>query len=300
MAGDADHASVTGREAFAQYAALDRTFGLFAGRLDDMERAMGTRPDGAVCFIGCGSSYCLAKSAALALGRRARRRSMAFAAGDALVNYDSYAGILRDATLVTLSRSGSTSEVVDLVTRAKADYGAPHVAVCANTGSRLSALADLCMEMPWAFDEAVCQTRCVTNLYLAAMMAVAALTGDGAMVESLGGAVADGERYMAEWAPRLKAVAEGVWDTALVLADGAMGGIAEEGALAFVEICRLHSNFHNLLDVRHGPMVKVGGGTLAIAALSDGDMGLQAALLRDLKAKGATVVAFCAWDADAP
>ncbi|MCL2742161.1 MAG: hypothetical protein FWE70_08705, partial [Oscillospiraceae bacterium] len=36
------------------------------------------------------------------------------------------------------------------------------------------------------------------------------------------------------------------------------------------------------------------------AALSDGDMRLQAALLRDLKAKGATVVAFCAWDADAP
>ena len=75
------------------------------------------------------------------------------------------------------------------------------------------------------------------------------------------------------------------WNKAVVLGDSGMAGILEEGALAFKEICRRDSNHYHLLDVRHGPMVKIDGETLVIALLSSGERSLQTALLSDLAAK---------------
>lgn len=42
------------------------------------------------------------------------------------------------------------------------------------------------------------------------------------------------------------------WDNVVVLADGPICGIAEEGALAFTEISMLTGRYFHLLDYRHG------------------------------------------------
>jgi fructoselysine-6-P-deglycase FrlB-like protein len=78
----------------------------------------------------------------------------------------------------------------------------------------------------------------------------------------------------------------------VVLGDAELGGLCEEGALAFKEICQLPSNYYHLLDVRHGPMVLVGPETLVIAVLSSGGNELELALVRDALKKGATVVVY--------
>lgn len=75
------------------------------------------------------------------------------------------------------------------------------------------------------------------------------------------------------------------WSRAVVLADSGCAGLAEEGALAFKEICRRDSNHYHMLDCRHGPMVQICPDTLVIALLSKGDRKLQAALLGDVAAK---------------
>ena len=71
-----------------------------------------------------------------------------------------------------------------------------------------------------------------------------------------------------------------------------MAGIAEEGALAFKEISRTHSNFYHVLDVRHGPIVKIDNNTLVIILFSRSDPLTQAELVNDIRKKTDQVLVF--------
>jgi len=122
--------------------------------------------------------------------------------------------------------------------------------------------------------------------------AIAQLSGNEALAADLRAAVAGGPAFMHANEPALEAVAQGDWAHAVVLGDAELSGLCEEGALAFKEICQVPSNFYHLLDVRHGPMVLISEGTLVIAALSGAQNKLELDVLRDIVAKGATVVAY--------
>ena len=284
--------TLTEREIFAQYEALAKTYDAMASSRGRLEAFLKKSGRGKIIFTGCGSGYSLAKSAAAIARVRLDASVYAFAAGDLLLNYEAYARLLKDAVLVVLSRSGSTSEVVMLLEKARRGLGVPCLSVCAKEKTPLAALSDEVVEIPWAFDESVCQTRCVSNLYLAGAMLAGFLAEDAALLESLANVVGRGDAYMREHCGALQSLADREWGKVVVLADGELEGIAEEGALAFTEIALMPSSYYHLLDVRHGPMVLVDGGTLVIAALTPGGAGLQDALLQDIKKRGATLVVF--------
>ena len=104
--------------------------------------------------------------------------------------------------------------------------------------------------------------------------------------------ITEGPAYLEKAETLAKELAVLPWTHAVVLADAELEGIAEEGALVFKEVCQLPSSYHHLLDVRHGPMVLVNKETLVLAALGTKNE-LEINLLKDAKAKGAHVVAFC-------
>lgn len=87
-----------------------------------------------------------------------------------------------------------------------------------------------------------------------------------------------------------KEIAKKEWNNVVVLADGELEGIAEEGALALTEISLLPTHYYHLLDVRHGPMVLINENTLVVAMLSPGTSQYQKDLLEDMKAKNVTLV----------
>ena len=284
--------TITEREIFSQYDALAKTYASMTSnraRIQAFFEASGRK---GIVFTGCGSGYCLAKSAAMIARVRMDVPVHAFAAGDLLLNFGVYEKMLRDSTLVVLSRSGSTSEVVRLVEKAKRELGVRCLSVCAKENTKLGALSDEVVEIPWAFDESVCQTRCVSNLYFASALLSAFATDDSALLESLQNVVGRGEAYMRTHRDALQSLAGRDWNKVVVLADAEIGGLAEEGALAFTEIALVPSFFYHVLDIRHGPMVLVDSKTLVIAALTPADAGLQDALLLDIKKRGAALVVF--------
>jgi len=146
--------------------------------------------------------------------------------------------------------------------------------------------------MPWAFDHSVCQTRTVSCLYLFFLYCVANLAGDEKLTADLRAVVAGGPAFISDNEAALEAVALGDWTHAVVLGDAELAGLCEEGALVFKEICQVPSNYYHLLDVRHGPMVLIGEGTIVIAVISNVQNRLELDVLSDLVAKGATVVAY--------
>jgi fructoselysine-6-P-deglycase FrlB-like protein len=200
--------------------------------------------------------------------------------------------MFKDAIVVAISRSGETSEILRALDAIK-KYANIHVlGITCKENAPLGALSDVVLELPWAFDNSVCQTRTVSCLYFSWVYIVGKLSGDAGILADLQKVIDGGDAYLAQWEEKFKALAEKPWDHAVVLGDAEIGGVCEEGALAFKEICQLPSNFYHVLDVRHGPMVMIGEKTLVILPLSDHSKELQLALLEDVKKKGATIIAY--------
>ena len=280
--------SLTYREIQDTYPSLEKT----AALVEASPGLSGIFEQKTVAFIGCGSSYAIAKSLALISSIRFKCPTLAIAAGDLLLHADRYAPLLEQSALVAISRSGSTSELlmaVDELAERKCSFQL--ISLCCVESSPLSQKSQFSLEMPWAFDESVCQTRCVTNLYFAGALLIAGAGDDRMMAEDLKRTVAGGNAYMASIEPLLKKVALEDWDNAVVLADAEIGGLAEEGALAYKEICQLPSNYYHLLDARHGPMVLFGPKTLAVIGLSSGNK-RELDMVQDVARKGARVIMY--------
>ena len=84
-----------------------------------------------LCVLGCGSSFSLACSAATQFSQYTGIPACALPAGDLLVNFAAYKKMLTGATLLLLSRSGSTSEVVLAAERCKEELGCKVLSICA-------------------------------------------------------------------------------------------------------------------------------------------------------------------------
>lgn len=284
--------SLTYQETKAQYKALQQTFDYFQSNRESILSFIRAHSFISAAFVGCGSSYCLSESAALSFRLRAGLPTVALAGGDLMLHADRYAGLFKEGLMIAPSRSGSTSEVVEAVRQLRGRQHVPVLSIACVADSPLSQEADLALELPWAFDASVCQTRTVTNLYTANLLLAAYFANDEALIEDIRVAIEQGEAYMQRVEEDIRKATAFDWTNAVVLADGELQGIATEGAIALTEIANVHAHSYHVLDVRHGPMVVVGPGTLVIAALAGDPAGHEERLLHDLKSRGARVIAF--------
>lgn len=285
--------SLTYQEIKEQYAALQETARYMDQRCPDISKILLTTEPKQIVFIGCGSSYSLSISGAAIAQMHGSTPARAIPAGDLLLHAERYAPGLEGALLVILSRSGTTSEAVMAVEALKKqNVRFSLLSVCCAVPSPLAALSDMTIEIPWAFDHSVCQTRTVTCLYYAVARLVAVISGRTDWTTDLEHAVNGGSAYMSRIEDSLRELAALPWQTAVVLGDAEIAGLCEEGALAFKEICRLPSAFHHVLDYRHGPMVLLDSRVLVVIALSSPDNPLEMALAKEIRDKGATVVLY--------
>lgn len=244
-----------------------------------------------IVYMGCGSSYSIAKSIAASTMTILGKKAIAVPAGDVLLRPDTYKKMFEGSLVVALSRSGTTSEIL-LAYKKLVDAGAKFelLSISCRTNQELAILSDFALEIPWAFDESVCQTSSVTNLYVAPLYYIATISGKKELKESLIKMVDIGEHFIRTNEQSWAKIAKQNWDCGVTLGDAEIGGICEEGALAFKEICQLPANYYPLLDSRHGPVVIINGKTLVIAAISDINSEFEKALINDLKKKNCFIV----------
>jgi glutamine---fructose-6-phosphate transaminase (isomerizing) len=282
---------ITEKEIRSQYSALMKTYDYLISKSVEIKNFWDKYNFESITFIGCGSGYCLCESAAMSARLRLHLPANAFASGDILLNFSQYKDFLKNTLIIAPSRSGSTSEVIMAINKAKADNNTPCIALSAVLDSELSKISDLSLELPWIFDESVCQTRTVTNLYTANLMLIAILKNDEDLISEIKDAIDAGEKYIEKYEPIFKEIAENYdWKKVMVLSDSELQGIGSEGAIAFTEISQVQSNYHHILDVRHGPSVLINKKTLVIMACSSENILLQIDLIKDLKLAGAIVI----------
>ncbi len=251
-----------------------------------------------VIYVGCGSSYMLACGAASMHNMHLSVPAIAVAGGDLMIHFDAYRAMLGESLVVAISRSGSTSEVVKSYAKIKeAGIDCKLMAISCVDGAPLSLESEIALEMPWAYDVSICQTRNVSCLYLSLLLLIAAAAGDEEMKASALEVINGLDEFRKRWEPSIVDMAARPWRDGCVLGDAEICGVADEAALTFKEICQLPSNYYHFLDVRHGPMLVLGNHSVVIAAMSDAENKYERDLVDDIKKKGCFVIVLSDTDA---
>ncbi|WP_049562376.1 SIS domain-containing protein [Nonomuraea sp. SBT364] len=219
------------------------------------------RPGERVAVVGCGTSWFIAMAYATLRERAGQGETDAFAASEAP------AGRSYDRVLA-LTRSGTTTEVLDLLGRT----GTPSTAITADPNTPIRTAADELVVLDYADERSVVQTRFATT-QLALLRA--------SLGEDLGQAIADAEPAVAEPLPDELVAAEQF----SFLGSGWSVGLAQEAALKMREASRSWTEAYPAMEYRHGPISIAGPGrvTWMLGTAPEG-------LLEQVEATGGTFV----------
>ena len=217
------------------------------------EQALLPASGARIAVVGCGTSWFMAQSYA------ALREAAGHGETDAFTASEFPFGRGYDA-IVALTRSGTTTEVLELTERVTGST--PVVAVVGDTTSPLVDLADTVIGLPFADEQSVVQTRFATT----ALALFRASLG-----ENLDGAIADAQ-----------AVLDGTDDAELADAEqysflgmGWAMGLAHEAALKMRESSQSWTESYSSMEYRHGPIAIAAPGRITWQLGSAPD-GLQA------------------------
>jgi D-arabinose 5-phosphate isomerase GutQ len=199
----------TEREIASQPACWRRAAGLAADVAGSLP-ARGER----VAVAGCGTSWFMAQSYAAARESSGHGETDAFAASEMPL------GRRYDRVLV-LSRSGTTTEILELLARLNA--AVPTVAITAGSGTPVAEAADAHIDLGFADEESVVQTRFATT----ELVLLRAHLG-----QDIGPAAAGAERVLAEPLPAEMMTARQF----TFLGTGWTYGLAQEAALKLREV----------------------------------------------------------------
>ena len=196
------------------------------------EQALLPASGARIAVVGCGTSWFMAQSYAALRESAGHGETDAYAASEAFLDrgYDA---------VVALTRSGTTSEVLELVDRIKGRI--PTVGVIGDPDSPLVSLVDEAVLLPFADEKSVVQTRFATT----ALALFRASLG-----EDLTGAIADAEAVLAEDGDDALRDAEQY----TFLGRGWTIGLAHEAALKLRESSQSWTEAYPSMDYRHGPI----------------------------------------------
>ena len=218
---------------------------------------------GDVVFVACGSSYWMSLSAHKTMKLKTNRRSYAVKAAEVVLCPEEFDGIYDNPVFVCPSRSGRTKELLDAVDILKAMYPSSRVlSIVEYTDNHLDAKSDLALNISWANEQSVCQTRSFSSLYTACITMAAIIGGDEAFIGNLREYLKNAPDLYAKHEAAVQEIADASKIKSLVaLGSGLQYGLVVEGAYIVIEMAQFDSNYYQLLEYRHGPIVTAKPGT---------------------------------------
>jgi glutamine---fructose-6-phosphate transaminase (isomerizing) len=255
--------SITNAEIASQPAVWERAL----SDVGAARRVLGS-PGERVLFLGCGTSEFVSESLAILRERSGLGES------DAAYASEWRPGRQYDR-VIALSRSGTTSEVLDVLDRIPS--GPTKVAITGVADAPIHELVDDALILEYADEESVVQTRFPTTVIAIAR----AVFG-----EDVSGLPAAAAAALAQSDQLALSDQNGVglFDHFVYLGSGWTYGLAQEGSLKIREAAQAWSESYPLFEYRHGPIAVAHPGSL-VTIFGDADPEIVA----DIERTGAVV-----------
>jgi glutamine---fructose-6-phosphate transaminase (isomerizing) len=240
-------------------------------------------------FIGCGSSYYTAQSAAATMTALTGKRAQAIAASEVLLFPDAVLSARENFLPVLISRSGRTSEVLRAAELLR-ERGIATLGIGCAPGQPLETLVSRAIVLPSADEQSTVMTRSFTSMLMTLQGLAATIAGRNDFLASQTTSVTKAAEEVLRTLPqRVRAfVNEHDFEDYVALGQGALYGIACETALKLTEMSVSYAQSFHTLEFRHGPksivseVQKLGGTTLVIANRADERARAAADLLVEL------------------
>jgi glucosamine--fructose-6-phosphate aminotransferase (isomerizing) len=242
-------------------------------------------------FVGCGSSYYIALTAAASWAAITGQEARAVPASEVLLYPDLAWPRSGNFVPVLISRSGKTSEVV----RAAEFFrhrGTQTVAISCAPGQPLEREASASIILSAADEQSMVMTRSFTSMLLALQNLAAVVAGNVEIIEALQQLPPLAERAFTGLHESLERfVSQNDFEDYVCLGQGPFYGLACEAALKLTEMsCSYGQAFHTL-EFRHGPKSIVSPQTLITFLLAAESYQPELEVLEEIQALGGTTVA---------
>jgi len=245
-------------------------------------------------FVGCGTSFYLAETAAISWTTLTGEAARPIAASEILLFPDLIKAGNVPKQAVVISRSGRTSEAVRAAAALRRDLRIPTIGISCAANSELERECDLCIVLRAADENSTVMTRSFTSMLLSLQVLAACRAGKQHFIKGL-------LEMTKPFASQLPVIAEQVrtfvqsheFADYVFLGQGAFHGIAREAALKVMEMSCSYSQFFHALEFRHGPKAIVSPATCLTFFISETGKGAEAEVLSEMKELGGTIVAVC-------
>lgn len=244
-----------------------------------------------ILFVGCGSPYYLARSAAPLARQALTIPAEAHPASDLWLYTDTVLQPGDRPLMVVISRSGETTEVLKAVERFRDVTDGPVVAVTCHDDSTLAKMVPDAIYTRKGQEVGLAQTRSFVSMFMAVQGIIAAFAGQpiSARFRDL---PALGEVLIAEHHSAARALGESTaCDSFFFLGGGAFYGLACEVMLKLKEMSLTKSEAFHFLEFRHGPMTMVDHRTMVIGLMSETVHEQEALVLEEMRRHGASTLA---------
>lgn len=241
-------------------------------------------------FCGCGSSYYLAQTAAAVFEMITGIRTRVVPASEILMLPELVFNKREAYLLVSLSRSGTTTETVRATQKARQEFKLPVLAVTCNPASTLNRESELHLNFPFEPERSVVMTGSFTTMLLSVIYTAYLLSPNPAAGAALAQVPDASRSAIHDYEAMIRERVSGPYRDFVFLGQGPLLGIANEAALKMQEMAISVSQGYHSLEYRHGPMSTVTGGTLLTILSSCASAPYDAQLAKDMKKLGARVL----------
>jgi glutamine---fructose-6-phosphate transaminase (isomerizing) len=245
-------------------------------------------------FLGCGTSFYLAETAAASWTLLTGQRARALPASEPLLFANLTLARSAGLQAVVISRSGRTSEALRAANLLSREFRVPTLGVTCASGSPLEEACDLTIQVFSADEKSTVMTRSFTSMLLALQHLAGSKIPDKSFPGSLEAMAAHFSRQIRALADRIEAfVDEHTFADYVFLGQGPFHGIAREASLKVTEMSCSYSQVYHTLEFRHGPKAIVGPDTCLTFFLSESGSQAETEVLSEMKELGGVTITVC-------
>lgn len=243
-------------------------------------------------FIGCGSSYYIALSAAASWSRITGMRARAIAASELLLFPEIVLAGSDNVAAVVISRSGQTSEAVRAAQLLEREKNIRVLAVTGTPHQPLEKTSTATLPLLPCDEQSTVMTRSFTSMLLGLQYLAGCQADDATLLKSLGKMPEMAQLALDRLHLQVRDfVGARQFADYVCLGQGPFYGLACETALKITEMSVSYAQSFHTLEFRHGPKSIVGPETLIVFLLSEQGYDAECEVLQEIKSLGGTTLA---------
>lgn len=290
---------LTHTEIFSQPRVWESAIQQFEKEAASLQQFISSANFQSIIFTGCGSTHYLSLAAAALTQELTGIHARGIPASEIWL-YPRSAYLAGENTLlVAVSRSGETTETIRAVDAFHQHGKGKVITLSCYPDCPLPQMGDLNLVYEMGQEESVVQTRAFSVLYLASIAVALAASKQQHLLKDLHVLSAICERLLNQYGALAAKYGQNAHlDRFYFLGSGPRYGLAAELSLKMKEMSLSHSEPFHFMEFRHGPQSMANDQALMIGLLSESNRQHEEAVLREMAARGATIMAIAEHDAD--